>query len=93
MLSVSFLVFAVLDFTQKKQLPFFDLGITPVNKVKLSWNPDSCHLEHLEKLQFLQRPMFTDKPKVWIFGPTLTPTYPQKMAETKKSKYFSMEKK
>ena len=37
--------------------------------------------------------MFTDKPKVWIFGPTLTPTYPLKMAETKKSKHFSKEKK
>ena len=98
-------MFAVLNFTQKKQLFFFvqdPVGphfgrfgaITPVNNVRLSWNFDhkessllyKCHLKNFENLKFLQR---QDIRKIWAFGPTLTPIYPQKMAKIRYSHWLS----
>ena len=62
----------------------------PVDNVKLSWNfvhgesseLYKCHLKHFENLKFLQR---QDVSKIWVFGPTLTPLYPLKMAKMKNS--------
>ena len=69
-------------------------AITPVNNVRLSWNFDhkessllyKCHLKSFENLKFLQR---QDIPKIWAFGPTLTPIYPQKMAKIRYSHWLS----
>ena len=68
-------------------------AITPVNNVRLSWNFDhkessllyKCHLKSFENLKFLQR---QDIPKIWAFGPTLTPIYPQKMAKIRYQNYL-----
>ena len=103
--SFSFWVFAILNFTQKKQLFFFGSrpfwarfgrfgAITPVHNVRESWNFDHrdsslLYKCHLKSFENLKFLQRQDVPKIWAFRPTLTPIYPLKMAKIKNSHWLT----
>ena len=103
--SFNFWVFAILNFTQNKQLFFFGSrpcwahfgrfgAITPVNNVRESWNFDHrdsslLYKCHLNNFENLKFLQRQDVPKIWAFRPTLTPIYPLKMAKIKNSHWLT----